>query len=176
MQAQSPRRCRHDLCIGRIDCLLEHDRMARRRNAADASKRDLSSIRVCVAGAAPLPAQVAKRFEELTGGKLRESYGLTEASPMTHANPIYGKGKRGAVGLPITDTACILLDLDDPAKVAPPGAPGELAVAGPQVMPGYWRQPDRTRDTLRDGWLRTGDVATMDDDGYWVIVDRGQPA
>jgi long-chain acyl-CoA synthetase len=144
--------------------------------APDAGKHDLSSIRACLSSAAPLPPEVAKRFEELTGGKLRESYGLTEASPVTHANPIYGRAKRGSIGLPVTDTACILVDLADPARQAAPRAPGELAIAGPQVTQGYWRRPDDTAEALRDGWLLTGDVAVIDEEGFCTIVDRKQGA
>lgn len=140
--------------------------------APDVAKHDLSSIRVCLSGPAPLPAEVAKRFEELTGGKLREGYGMAETSPITHANPIYGKAKRGAIGLPITDTVCTLRDVDDPSKPARPGEPGELAVAGPQVMRGYWNNPDDTAAVLVDGWLLTGDIAQVDDEGYFSLVGR----
>jgi long-chain acyl-CoA synthetase len=141
-------------------------------NAPDIGKHDLSSIRVCLSGAAPLPVEVATRFEELTGGKLREGYGLTETSPLTHANPIYGEGRKGRIGLPVTDTVCTLVDVDDHTKPAPPGGPGELAVAGPQVMKGYWNRPEETAAVLKDEWLLTGDVAEMDEDGYFAIVDR----
>ncbi len=141
-------------------------------NAPHVSRYDLSSIRACLSGAAPLPAEVAKTFESLTGGKLREGYGLTETSPLTHANPIYGKAKPGCIGLPVSDTVCALVDLDDPTRPAPAGEPGELVVHGPQVMKGYWRRPDETEQVLRDGWLLTGDVATIDDEGYFAIIDR----
>jgi long-chain acyl-CoA synthetase len=141
-------------------------------NAPDVGRYDLSSIRACLSGAAPLPAEVAKTFEELTGGKLREGYGLTESAPLTHANPIYGKAARGSIGLPVPDTVCILRDIDDPTLPAEPGEPGELAVHGPQVMAGYWRRPEETAATLLDGWLLTGDIATIDEHGYVAIVDR----
>lgn len=141
-------------------------------NHPKAGDTDMSSIRACLSGAAPLPVEVAKQFEELTGGKLREGYGLTESSPITHANPIYGKAKKGAIGLPLTNTTCVLRDIEDPRKPAEPGEPGELAVAGPQIMKGYWQRPDATADTLVDGWLLTGDIATVDDEGYFSIVDR----
>jgi long-chain acyl-CoA synthetase len=140
--------------------------------APDVRKFDLSSIRACLSGAAPLPVEVAKTFEELTGGKLREGYGLTETSPITHANPIYGKAKKGSIGLPVPDTVCTLRDIEDPSKPAEPGEPGELAIAGPQVMAGYWNRPDETEQVLVDGWLLTGDIAEVDDEGYFAIVDR----
>jgi long-chain acyl-CoA synthetase len=135
-------------------------------------KFDLSSLRACISGAAPLPLDVARTLEQVTGGKLREGYGLTETSPLTHANPIYGKAKPGSIGLPVTDTVCILVDTTDPSRPAAPGSPGELAVHGPQVMRGYWNRPDETVKVLRDGWLLTGDVAAVDDDGYFSIVER----
>lgn len=133
---------------------------------------DIRSIRVCVSGSAPLPREVERRFEELTGGSLVEGYGLTEASPVTHANPVAGRRKAGSIGLPLPGTDQRLVDLDDPTRAPPPGAPGELAVQGPQVMLGYDGQPEETAAALRDGWLLTGDIATIDDDGYAFIVDR----
>jgi long-chain acyl-CoA synthetase len=141
-------------------------------SAPDVRKYDLTSVRACLSGAAPLPVEVAKQFEDLTGAKLREGYGLTETSPITHANPIYGKAKKGSIGLPVTDTVCAIVDLDDPTKLVEPGQPGELAIWGPQVMKGYWRRPDATEDMIREGWLLTGDVAQIDDEGYFAIVDR----
>ena len=141
-------------------------------NADDIGKHDLSSIRACLSGAAPLPVEVAKRFEELTGGKLREGYGLTETSPITHANPIDGEARPGRIGLPLPDTVCALVDVDDHTKPAAPGGPGELAISGPQVMKGYWNRDEDTAAVLKDGWLLTGDVAEMDEDGYFAIVDR----
>lgn len=140
--------------------------------APNVGRHDLSSIRACLSGAAPLPAKVARAFEDLTGGKLREAYGLTEASPITHANPVYGKAKKGRIGLPLTDTVCTLVDISDPTEPASPGEPGELAIAGPQVMKGYWNQPEETAAVLRGGWLLTGDIAEVDDEGYFAIVDR----
>jgi long-chain acyl-CoA synthetase len=141
-------------------------------SAPDVRKYDLSSVRACLSGAAALPVEVARTFEELTGGKLREGYGLTETSPLTHANPIYGRAKKGSIGLPVTDTVCALRDVDDPSKPAAPGEPGELAIFGPQVMKGYWNRPEETARVLHDGWLLTGDIATVDDEGYFAIVDR----
>jgi long-chain acyl-CoA synthetase len=143
----------------------------------DTSKYDLSSIRACFSGAAPLPVAVAEKFEAITGGRLVEGYGLTETSPVTHINPIYGKRKFGSIGLPIPDTDCKIVDLDDPEKEVGPGREGELCIAGPQIMKGYWNRPDETADMIRvhkDGirWLHTGDIATVDEEGYFSIVDR----
>jgi long-chain acyl-CoA synthetase len=138
---------------------------------------DLSSIRACFSGAAPLPVAVAEKFRDITGGRLVEGYGLTETSPVTHINPIYGKAKFGTIGLPIPDTDCKIVDLDDPEKEVPAGQEGELCIAGPQIMKGYWNRPDETRDMIRthpDGirWLHTGDIAKVDEEGYFKIVDR----
>jgi long-chain acyl-CoA synthetase len=138
---------------------------------------DLSSIRACFSGAAPLPVAVAEKFRDITGGRLVEGYGLTETSPVTHINPIYGKAKFGTIGLPIPDTDCKIVDLDDPEKEVPAGQEGELCIAGPQIMKGYWNRPDETRDMIRthpDGirWLHTGDIARVDEEGYFKIVDR----
>jgi long-chain acyl-CoA synthetase len=145
--------------------------------AEDRDKYDLSSIRACFSGAAPLPVVVAEKFEGATGGRLVEGYGLTETSPVTHINPIYGKRKFGSIGLPIPDTDCKIVDLDDPEKELGTGQEGELCIAGPQVMKGYWNKPDETADMIRvhkDGirWLHSGDIAKMDDEGYFSIVDR----
>jgi long-chain acyl-CoA synthetase len=138
---------------------------------------DLKSIRACFSGAAPLPVAVAEKFEGITGGRLVEGYGLTETSPVTHINPIYGKRKFGTIGLPIPDTDCKVVDLDDPEKEVGPGQEGELCIAGPQIMKGYWNKPEETEDMVRvhnDGirWLHTGDIAKMDEEGYFAIVDR----
>jgi long-chain acyl-CoA synthetase len=138
---------------------------------------DLSSIRACFSGAAPLPVAVAEKFRDITGGRLVEGYGLTETSPVTHINPIYGKAKFGTIGLPIPDTDCKIVDLDDPEKEMSPGQEGELCIAGPQVMKGYWNRPEETAEMIRthsDGvrWLHTGDVAKVDEEGYFQIVDR----
>src|SRR5918996_677733 len=143
----------------------------------ETSKYDLSSIRACFSGAAPLPVAVAEKFEATTGGRLVEGYGLTETSPVTHINPAYGKRKFGSIGLPISDTDCKIVDLDDPEKEVGPGREGELCIAGPQVMKGYWNRPDETADMIRvhkDGirWLHSGDIAKMDEEGYFSIVDR----
>jgi len=134
-------------------------------------KYDLRSIQACVSGSAPLPAEVRRQFEAETGGKIVEGYGLTEASPVTHCNPLFGLVKEG-IGIPFPDTDSKIVDLDDPTKDVPAGGIGELAVRGPQVMKGYWNKPEETAMVLRDGWLLTGDIARMDEDGYFFIVDR----
>ncbi len=131
----------------------------------------LKSIRACVSGAAPLPLEVQEAFQKLTRGKLVEGYGLTEASPATHANPVYGDCQTGTIGLPLPDTDAKIVDLHT-GEDLPPDAIGELAVRGPQVMRGYWNHPEETAQWLRDGWLFTGDVARMDEDGYFQIIDR----
>jgi long-chain acyl-CoA synthetase len=136
-------------------------------------KRDLRSLQACISGAATLPLAVAKRFEELTGtGRVVEGYGLTECAPVTHANPLVGARKEGSIGMPLPDTDVRLTDLDEPDREVPQGERGELCVKGPQVMLGYWNRPDETQMVIRDGWLHTGDVAVMDADGYFQIVDR----
>ena len=136
-------------------------------------KYDLRAVKACVSGAAPLPTAVAEKFREITGGaELVEGYGLTEASPVTHANPIDGRARPGTIGLPLPDTECKIVALDDPEREVGPGQPGELCVRGPQVMLGYWNRPEETALAIRNGWLHTGDVAVMDPDGYFRIVDR----
>ena len=133
-------------------------------------RRDLKSVRACISGSAPLPLEVAERFERLTGAKLVEGYGLTEASPVTHCNPLYGERRLGSVGLPFPGVDAKVVD--EEGKELPPGEVGELAVKGPNVMKGYWNRPEETQKTLKDGWLFTGDLAKMDEDGYFYIVDR----
>src|SRR2546422_195748 len=142
--------------------ILRHPRLA---------KYDLRSIRACISGAAPLPNEVRKQFEAATGGRLVEGYGLTEASPVTHCNPLNGVVKE-CIGIPFPDTDAKVVDPDDPSRELAQGDVGELAVRGPQVMKGYWNKPEETRMVLRDGWLLTGDLAKMDTDGYFYIVDR----
>ncbi|PRO64972.1 long-chain-fatty-acid--CoA ligase [Alkalicoccus urumqiensis] len=135
------------------------------------TKYDLSSIRVCISGSAPLPLEVQQRFEELTGGKLNEGYGLTEASPVTHFNLMWGKRPQGSIGLPWPDTEVRILSQETGLE-AGPGEVGELLIRGPQVMQGYWKQPEETAIALQDGWLYTGDMGYMDEEGYFYIVDR----
>lgn len=132
---------------------------------------DLSSIEICVSGSAPLPIEVQERFEALSGARLVEGYGLTEASPVTHANPIWGARKIGRIGIPFPDTEARIVD-GETGEELPAGEIGEVAIRGPQVMKGYWNRPEETDKALRDGWLLTGDVGTMDADGFFAIVDR----
>ncbi len=136
-------------------------------------KYDLSSIDACISGAAPLGLEVQRSFEAITGGRVCEGYGLTEASPVTHCNPIRGDRRNGTIGLPFPSTDARVIDSETGATV-PVGETGELEVQGPQVMSGYWHRPEETAAVLRDGWLRTGDIATMDDDGFFTIVDRAK--
>ncbi|MHB8757202.1 MAG: long-chain-fatty-acid--CoA ligase [Bacillota bacterium] len=138
----------------------------------DAQDYNVRSIRSCVSGAAPLPVEVQSRFEELTGGTLVEGYGLSEASPVTHCNPLVGRRKPGAIGVPLPSTDCRIVDVDSGTKVLGVGEVGELCIRGPQVMSGYWNMPAETAEVLRDGWLHTGDIARMDEDGFFYIVDR----
>ncbi len=133
---------------------------------------NISSIKVCSSGSAPMPVEALKKFEELTGGKISEGYGLTEASPVTHANPFSGQRKIGSIGLPRPDTDSKIVDLETGGKDLPPGEEGELCIRGPQVMKGYWNRPEETAKSLRNGWLYTGDIAKMDEEGYFYIVDR----
>jgi len=140
--------------------------------APETPKYDLKSLKACISGAAPLPPAVAERFREVTGGaNLVEGYGLTETSPVTHVNP-FDAPHHGTIGLPIPDTDCRIVDPDDPDRVVGPGERGELAIKGPQVMKGYWRRPEATAEMIRNGWLYSGDVAIMDEEGFFRIVDR----
>ncbi|MCG0238938.1 MAG: long-chain fatty acid--CoA ligase [Firmicutes bacterium] len=133
---------------------------------------DLSGIEACISGAAPLPLEVQEKFEAVTGGRLVEGYGLSETSPVTHANPIWGRRKPGSIGLPWPDTEARVVTPDGWDDV-PVGEAGELVIRGPQVMKGYWNRPEETAQVLSpDGWLRTGDIARMDEEGYFYIVDR----
>lgn len=134
-------------------------------------KFQLSSIEACVSGSAPMPLEIQHRFEELTGGKLSEGYGLTEASPVTHSNPFWGRRVAGSIGLPWPDTDCRIVD-PGTGEEMPQGSIGELAVKGPQVMLGYWNRPEDTAAVLQEGWLLTGDMGYMDEQGYFFIVDR----
>lgn len=133
-------------------------------------RADLSSLRVCLALGGTLPAEVATQVEARSGARVRAGYGLAAAAPLTHANPVYGGARPGTVGLPLPDTVMLLVDPDDPSRTAPAGGPGELAVAGPQVSRSYWHRPAATAAVVRDGWLLTGDLATVDPDGYLTVV------
>jgi long-chain acyl-CoA synthetase len=138
----------------------------------DMGRTDLTSIQGCFSGSAPLPLEVISAFERKTGAVIVEGFGLTESCPVTHINPFKGRRKVGSVGVPISDTQCRIVDLEDGTTDVPVGEAGELLVKGPQIMKGYWNRPDATADTLIDGWLHTGDIAKMDEDGYFYIVDR----
>ncbi len=131
----------------------------------------VASIRICVSGSAPLPVEAQEAFEKLTRGRLVEGYGLTEASPVTHSNPIQGERRVGSIGMPYPSTDARIVD-PQTGKPLPPGEVGELLIRGPQVMRGYWNRPVETALALADGWLHTGDLARMDDDGFFTIVDR----
>ena len=132
---------------------------------------DVSSIRLCISGGAGLPADVQSRFEEMTGGKLVEGYGLSEASPVVTVNPTHGMRKNGTIGIPITDTLARIVH-PETREVLQEGKVGELSISGPQVMQGYWNMPEETHEVLQDGWLHTGDMALVDEDGFFTIVDR----
>jgi len=133
---------------------------------------DLSSIKACISGSTTLPLTVKKEFEALTHGHLVEGYGLSEAPTATHCNPILGENRDGSIGLPLPNVDCKIVDLETGTKEMDVGESGELIIKGPQVMEGYHRRPVETMHTLRDGWLFTGDVARMDEDGYFSLVDR----
>jgi long-chain acyl-CoA synthetase len=147
-------------------------------NHPKAKDFDLSSVRVCLSGAAPLPLEVQETFQEITGGKLVEAFGMTEASPATHVNPL-DRNKIGTIGTPWPDTDVRIVDVDSGEEELSQGEIGEMIIQGPQVMKGYWRMPTETRNMLREHpsigpgkWLHSGDIAYMDEDGYFRIVDR----
>ena len=140
-------------------------------NHPDIKKYDLSSIDSCISGSAPLPVEVQEKFEKVTGGKLVEGYGLTEASPVTHANFLWEERVSGSIGLPWPNTDSIVLSMET-GEQAEVGEIGEIAVRGPQVMKGYWNRPEETDAVLKDGWLLTGDLGYMDERGYFYVVDR----
>ena len=135
------------------------------------AKLDLSCVKACFSGSAPLPVDVLRRFERVAGAPIVEGFGLTEASPVTHGNPL-GRRKVGSIGVPFIETDARIVDLETGTRDLPVGEEGELLVKGPQVMRGYWNRPDETALALRDGWLRTGDIARMDDEGYFFIAGR----
>lgn len=132
----------------------------------------LSSIDYCISGSAPLPVEIMNKFQKITGAEIIEGYGLTEAAPVTHLNPLEGEHKPGSIGIPIPGTEAAIVDMEGGAVPVPAGKLGELVVRGPQVMQGYWERPDETACTVRNTWLYTGDIATMDEDGFFFIVDR----
>ncbi len=133
----------------------------------------IDSVRICLSGAAPLLEEVQNRFERVSGAHICEGYGLSEASPVTHSNPLWGDRRLGTIGVPLPNTEARVVDpqTDQPVPV---GERGELVIRGPQVMQGYWNRPEETAKTLRDGWLHTGDIAVMNEDGYFAIVDRAK--
>ena len=137
-----------------------------------AGKYALGTIKACISGSAPLMRETKEKFEALTGGKLFEGYGLSEAPTASHCNPMFGENRPGSIGLPLPDVDVRIVSLDDGATVLQPGEIGELILQGPQVMKGYHNMPTETANTLRDGWLYTGDIARMDEAGYFYIVDR----
>lgn len=141
-------------------------------NHPEAGAYGVNRIKLCNSGSAPLPIEVHKQFSQISGGIFAEGYGLSEASPVTHSNPILGMKKVGSVGIPLPDTDAKIVDVETGLEELGTDQPGELIVKGPQVMKGYWEKPEETTDTLRDGWLFTGDIGTMDEDGYFYIVDR----
>ena len=134
---------------------------------------DLTCIKLCISGSAPLPRDTFRRFQELTGAIILEGYGLTEASPITHINPREdSKQKEGSIGMPLPGTDARIVDSESGTAPLPVGKLGELVIRGPQVMQGYWHLPDETASALRNGWLYTGDLAVMDEEGYFFIMDR----
>jgi long-chain acyl-CoA synthetase len=132
---------------------------------------EIASVKACISGASPLPIEVQEGFEKLTRGQLVEGYGLTEASPVTHANPLFGQRKTGTIGIPLPSTDARIVH-PRTGRELEPGQIGELVIRGPQVMQGYWLRPEETERTLRDGWLHTGDLAQMDCEGYFQIINR----
>ncbi|MEB3847083.1 MAG: long-chain fatty acid--CoA ligase [Desulfurococcales archaeon] len=144
-------------------------------NHPKATRYNLRSLEVCISGAAPLPVAVKEKFEELTGAKLREGYGLTETSPVTHVNPILGEARAGSIGLPLPSTLAAVAKIEEP-ELLPPGEAGELVISGPQVMKQYHNMPEENEAVFFEccgrRWIRTGDIAKMDEDGYFYIVDR----
>ena len=133
----------------------------------------IDSVKICLSGAAPLLQEVQQRFERVSGARIAEGYGLSEASPVTHSNPLHGDMRMGTIGLPMPATEARIVDPATDAEM-PHGERGELVIRGPQVMKGYWNRDEETAKTLRDGWLHTGDIGIQDDDGYFTIVDRAK--
>jgi long-chain acyl-CoA synthetase len=176
-----PRNIDHVLDVIQHDHVTLYPGVPTMYNAVINHKRvneyDLHSIRACLSGGSGLPEEIARQFEKLTGGRLVEGYGLSETSPVATANPIFGEGRVGSVGLPLpnTDVAVFSLEPDENGDYArqPAGEEGELCISGPQVMVGYWNMPDETAITIdKNGWLHTGDIGKMDEDGFFYVVDR----
>lgn len=141
-------------------------------NYPELDKFDLSSLKFCISGGAALPVEVKRGFEALSGCKLVEGYGLSETSPVATCNPVDGPVREGSIGIPVPGTIISIRSLDDPKKELPLGEDGEICIAGPQVMKGYWKQPEETRNVFVGKFLRTGDVGHMDEEGFTYIVDR----
>ncbi|WP_246943980.1 long-chain-fatty-acid--CoA ligase [Bacillus pinisoli] len=141
-------------------------------NHPEAEKYGIDSIRICNSGSAPMPVELLREFERKTGARILEGYGLSEASPVTHCNPNFAERKPGTIGIGYPSTEYKVVDLAEGITEVDPGELGELIIRGPQVMKGYWNMPEETANTLRDGWLYTGDIARMDDEGYVSIMDR----
>ena len=142
-------------------------------NHPDLKKTDMSCIKGAFSGSAPLPVEVINDFEKITGAAIVEGFGMTETTPVTHVNPFAGGARKvGSVGVPVSDTLCRIVDLENGTQDMPVGERGELIVKGPQIMRGYKGKPEETANTLKDGWIYTGDIATMDEGGYFYIVDR----
>lgn len=137
-----------------------------------AGKYNIRSIRACISGSAPLLLETKRRFEELTGGTLVEGFGMTETFVATHANPIKGVNKEGSIGIPLPNVESRIVDVNDGVTEMPVGEEGELIIKAPTVMQGYWNKDEETKNALRDGWLYSGDIAKMDEDGYFFITDR----
>ena len=140
-------------------------------DSPEVRRHDLKSIKACISGAMKLPLETQEQFEKVSGGRLVEGYGMTETSPSTHGNPIFGKRKIGTIGMPLPGTECKIVSQDDATAEVPFGEPGELAIRGPQVFSGYWNRDEDGLFTA-DGFILTGDVARMDEEGYFEIVDR----
>jgi long-chain acyl-CoA synthetase len=141
-------------------------------NHPHVQKYNIRSIKACLSGAGPLHQEVQKKFEELTGGKLVEGYGLTEASPVTHCNPVFGRRKMGFIGIPLPGTDAKIMDMETGTREMKVDETGEIVIRGPQVMQGYWNHPKETEMVLRNGWLYTGDIGYMDEEGFFAVVDR----
>ncbi len=141
-------------------------------NSPGIDSADVSSVRYCLSGSAPIPPDVLTRFESLTGAKIIEGFGMSETSPLTHANPLLGERRIGSIGIPVSNTDARVVDVDDPERELATGEEGELIVRGPQVMTGYWKRADETAATMHGEWLRTGDLAAVDAEGYFRIVGR----
>ncbi|HUF46142.1 MAG TPA: AMP-binding protein, partial [Aestuariivirgaceae bacterium] len=141
-------------------------------NHSGIRRDDLSSLRICISGGAALPHEVRRRFEEFTGCRLVEGYGLSETSPVATCNPFGGIEKKNSIGQPLPATVISIRSLDDPAHEMAQGESGEICIKGPQVMPGYWNRPEETAQVFVDGFFRTGDVGYIDEDGFTFVVDR----